>query len=399
MSTPVIATRESLPIRGAGLIALLTALAALGQFASSVYLPSMPAMQTGLDATRGAVQATMTAYLAAFAIMQIVYGPLADRFGRRPIMVLGGVLFVAGSALCMAAQSIEAVIVGRMVQAMGACAGVVASRAVTRDLFEGPELSKVMAAIAMAFSAVPALAPVIGGALQEAAGWRASFAASALFGGIVLLAVLVWLRETNRSERQALNFGSIWGGYKIVASHKQFRAYAFTTAATMGGLFAFLTGAPAIAIQEAGLSPMEFGLYPALSIPGFIISGTLVRKLVAKTGDAPLMRIGAGLAALGCLAMLAVAWTDNVTALTMLACMLVFVCGMGFVFSLGHAGALRHFPERAGVASGLMGVLQLGSAAVFSGLVAAAAVWGAMGFATGMAIAGVAAFLFSRGCR
>ena len=105
------------------------------------------------------------------------------------------------------------------------------------------------------------------------------------------------------------------------------------------------------------------------------------------------------MAAIGCLAMLAVAVAGQTTALTMLVCMLVFVCGMGFVFSLGHAGALRHFPERAGVASGLMGVLQLGSAAVFSGLVAAAAAWGAMGFAAGMAVAGVVAFAFSRGCR
>ncbi|MCA8927582.1 MAG: multidrug effflux MFS transporter [Alphaproteobacteria bacterium] len=393
------ATRETLPLRGAGLIALLTALAALGQFASSVYLPSMPAMQTGLDASRGAVQATMTAYLAAFAIFQIVYGPLADRFGRRPIMLLGGVLFVVGSLLCMTAQSIGFVIVGRMVQAMGACAGVVASRAVTRDLFEGPELSKVMAAIAMAFSAVPAVAPVIGGALQELIGWRASFAAATGFGVVVLLAVTVWLRETNRSTKVRLSFGTIWSGYRTVAGNPQFRAYALTTAATMGGLFAFLTGAPAVAIQEAGLSPMEFGLYPALSIPGFIISGTLVRKLVAKTGDAYLMKVGAAVAALGCLAMLAIAAGGLVTAWSMMVCMMIFVCGMGFVFSLGHAGALRHFPERAGVASGLMGVLQLGSAAVFSGVVAAVASWGALGFAAGMAVAGVAAFVFSRGCR
>ena len=215
----------------------------------------------------------------------------------------------------------------------------------------------------------------------------------------MLLAVTVWLQETNRSVQARLSFASIWDGYKIVGCHKQFRAYAFTTAATMGGLFAFLTGSPAVAIDDAGLSPLEFGLYPALSIPAFIVTGIIVRKLVAKTGDAPLMRAGAALAALGGLAMLAVAWSGQVTALSILVCITIFVAGMGFVFSLGHAGALRHFRERAGVASGLMGVLQLGSAALFSGVVAAFASWGATGFALGMAIAGVAAFLFSRGCR
>ena len=393
------ATRETLPIRGAGLIALLTALAALGQFASSVYLPSMPAMEVGLGASRGEVQATMTAYLAAFAIMQIVYGPLADRFGRRPIMLVGGVLFVAGSLLCMAASTVEVVVVGRIVQAMGACAGVVASRATTRDLFDGPDLSKVMAAIAMAFSAVPAIAPIIGGALQEGIGWRASFAASAIFGGIVLMAVIVWLRETNRSARASLDFGSVWAGYKVVGGHRQFRAYALTTAATMGGLFAFLTGSPSVAIDEAGLTPLQFGLYPSLSIPAFIVTGTIVRKLVSKTGDAPLMRVGGMLAAVGSLAMLGVALSGHVSAISILICLTFFVAGMGFVFSLGHAGALRHFPERAGVASGLMGVLQLGSAAVFSGLVAAFAGFGATGFALAMAVAGVSALIFSRGCR
>jgi len=393
------ATRETLPIRGAGLIALLTALAALGQFASSVYLPSMPAMEVGLGASRGEVQATMTAYLAAFAVMQVVYGPLADRYGRRPIMLFGGTLFVVGSLLCMVANSVEFVIVGRIVQAMGACAGVVASRATTRDLYEGPDLSKVMAAIAMAFSAVPAIAPIIGGALQETVGWRASFAASAIFGGIVLLAVIVWLRETNRSPQTKLDFASVWAGYKIVGGNKQFRAYAFTTAATMGGLFAFLTGSPSVAIDEAGLTPLEFGLYPSLSIPAFIVTGTIVRKMVAKTGDAPLMRVGGLLAAVGCVAMLGVAWTDNISAVSILICLSIFVAGMGFVFSLGHAGALRHVPERAGVASGLMGVLQLGAAAVFSGLVAAFASFGATGFALAMAVAGVSALVFSRGCR
>jgi len=395
----VTATVETLPIKGAGLIALLTALGALGQFASSVYLPSMPAMEDALGASAASVQLTMTAYLAAFAVMQVVYGPLADRFGRRPVMLGGCALFVAGSLLCMAASAIEFVILGRIVQAMGACAGAVASRAVTRDLFEGPQLSRVMAAIAMAFAAMPALAPLIGGALQELSGWRSTFAAAALFGGVVLLFVASRLRETNRSSMHTLDFGSVWTGYKAVASSREFRSYALTVSAVMGTLFAFLTGSPAVAIGDLGLSPLEFGIYPALSIPAFLITGGIVRKVVERTGDAPLMRLGAWLSFTGTVAMLLLPMLGHWSALGILLCMCVFVAGMGFVFSLGHAGALRHFRERAGVAAALMGVMQLGSAAVFSGLVAAFAPFGSMAFPIAMVIGGVGAVAFSRGCR
>lgn len=401
MSPVANATRDTLPIRGAWLIALLTALAALGQFASSAYLPSMPAMQAGLGASAGAVQLTMTAYLAAFALVQLVFGPVSDRYGRRPVMLAGGLLFILGSGLCMVAPSIETVILGRAIQGIGACAGVVASRAVTRDLFDGAELTRVSAAIAMAFSLVPAIAPLIGGGLQMLAGWHGNFAAAGLFGIAVFIPVVLYLRETNRSQVDRLRPATIWAGYRAVAAHPQFRAYAFTTSAVMGGLFAFLTGAPSMLVGDGPgqVSPIEFGIYPALSIPGFIVSGIIVRKTVVKAGDAPLMRRGALFAGLGGLMMLAAALLGQAGVWTLLVSMMVFVVGMGFVFSVGHAGALRHFKERAGTASALMGVLQLGSAAVFSGLAAAMADWGALGFGVGMAVAGLAAVVFSRGCR
>ena len=395
------AGKAELPIRGGWLIALLTALAALGQFASSAYLPSMPAMEAGLGASASAVQLTMTVYLAAFAAVQLFFGPLADRFGRRPVMLAGGVLFILGSLLCMAAESIETVILGRAIQGVGACAGVVASRAVTRDLFEGPELTRVTAAIAMAFSLVPAIAPLIGGGLQMLAGWHGNFAAAALFGIAVFVPVMLYLRETNRSKLERLRPGAILAGYREVAAHPQFRAYALTTSAVMGGLFAFLTGAPSVLVGEGPgkISPIEFGIYPALSIPGFILAGMIVRKTVATSGDAPLMKRGALFACLGGVMMLGAAVLGMAGVWGVLISMMVFVVGMGFVFSVGHAGALRHFKERAGTASALMGVMQLGTAAVFSAIVAALAGLGVLSFAIAMTVAGIAAVYFSRGCR
>lgn len=397
----VSAKAVELPIKGGWLIALLTAIAALGQFASSAYLPSMPAMQEGLGASTSAVQLTMTAYLAAFALVQLVFGPLSDRFGRRPVMLTGGVLFIAGSLICMLAGSIEAVIAGRAVQAIGACAGAVSSRAVVRDLFEGPELTRVMAAIAMAFSAVPAVAPVIGGLLQELAGWHGSFAASALFGVLVLVPVVLFLRETNGNKADRLDFASLRQSYGIVAGHPQFRAYALTTACIMAGLFAFLTGAPTAFVGEGPgkISPIEFGIYPALSIPGFIISGMIVRKSVKELGDSALIKRGALFSCLGGILMVLFVAIDVGGIWEALIPMLMFVVGMGFVFSVGHAGALRHFPERAGAASALMGVTQLGLAAAASALVAALAYLGPMSFALVMLAVTAAAVVFSRGCR
>ena len=393
--------KPSLPIKGGWLIALLTLTAALGQFASSAYLPSLPAIEAGMSTTAGAVQLTMTAYLAAFAVMQLVFGPLADRYGRRPVMISGMLLFMGGSLLCVVAGSIEVIILGRAVQAVGACAGVVASRAITRDLFDGPQLTKVMAAIAMAFSIVPAVAPVIGGLLQESVGWEGSFVASAILGLIVLVPVLLYLSETNQSRMDRINPSAIWAGYREVGGNPQFRAYALTTSAVMGALFAFLTGAPTALIGDGPgqVSPLEFGIYPALTIPGFMVAGMMVRKSVNKTGDAPLMKRGALIAAAGGLLMVGFSVAEFGGVGEILYPMIVFVVGMGFVFSVGHAGALRHFKERAGVASALMGVLQLGTAAVFSAIAAGLAHMGSLSFAIAMAVAGVAAVVFSRGCR
>lgn len=151
-------------------IVLLTAISTLGSFATSVYLPSMPAIGAAMSASPAMVQVTLTVFLIVFASGQILFGPLSDRFGRRPIMLAGFAIYVAASLACALAAGFGLLVLARAAQALGACAGMVVSRAMVRDAFDGPDMTKVLSAIAVAAAAVPAAAPLIGGGLEALLG-------------------------------------------------------------------------------------------------------------------------------------------------------------------------------------------------------------------------------------
>jgi DHA1 family bicyclomycin/chloramphenicol resistance-like MFS transporter len=150
-----------------GTIALLTALAALGQFASNVYAPSLPSVASDLQTSAAGVQLTLAVFLAAFAAAQLVYGPLSDRWGRRPIVLAGLAVFLVGTLACAVATDLAGLLGARVVQATGAAAGVVVSRAATRDAFDGPELTRALATVTIAFAAVPGLTPLLGGVIEQ----------------------------------------------------------------------------------------------------------------------------------------------------------------------------------------------------------------------------------------
>ena len=178
-------------------IALVSALIAIGQVATSIYLPSMPAMTEALHTDGATMQLTLTAYLLGFALSQLVYGPLSDRYGRRPALFAGLVLYVAASAACALAGTIDELIVARLFQAMGACAGPVVGRAVVRDLYDGERAAKALGYVGFVLAVSPAFAPVLGAHLHGWFGWRANFIFVALFGAVI--GVLMWrkLGETH----------------------------------------------------------------------------------------------------------------------------------------------------------------------------------------------------------
>lgn len=370
----------------AGTVAMLAAMAAVGQFANSIYLPSFPAMQAALGASGAEVRLTLTAYLVTFGVGQLLHGPLADRFGRRTVLFWGLVLFVLASAACALAPTVEALIAARVAQALGACAGMVVSRAVVRDAFEGAEMSRVMAAITMSFAAVPAVAPFLGGASQDLLGWRASFVIAAVAG--LAIHAIAWRRlpETNRMPLPSLDLRAAFARYGPVLRARAFQGHAAVSAAGLGGIFAFHAGAPDLFIGHIGISATEFGVYPPLTVTGFFLGGWAVRRLLPRWGERRLMLGGGATLAAGGALMVAMAAGGWIAVAPLIAATWVYAVGMGIVLPMSIAGAVRDFPERAGTASAALGFCQMMAGALATVLVSAFALLGPAAFPAAMLV-------------
>jgi DHA1 family bicyclomycin/chloramphenicol resistance-like MFS transporter len=353
------------------LVILLTVLSALGQFATSVYTPSFPAIGAEFGVPPAAVQLTLTVALGSFAVGQLAYGPLTDRFGRRSVLLPAILVYIAGSLLCVVAPSLDVLIAGRILQAVGACAGVVVSRAVVRDLYDGAEMVRVFAVLALAFSVVPAAAPFIGGYVQEWFGWRASFVVTVAFGVFVLISALWRLPETIQTRLPRLQTVHFFHAYWGVLTTPSFIRYCATTSLIMAALFGFLAGAPQAIIGELGIAPSTYGLFPSLTVCGFVIGSTLARRQAGRWSDSAMVRMGTLVALAGSVLLLAFALMGLRNVWAVIGPMLVFVTGMGLVLPVATSAAMQAFRHKAGTAAALMGFLQMGGGAVGTLAVAA----------------------------
>lgn len=347
-----------------GSIALLTAMSALGQFATTVYLPSMPAMTAALDVSSAAMQQTLTAFLLVFGLGQLFVGPLSDRVGRRKVLFAGLAVFLAGTGLCAMAPEITTLIAGRALQALGACATVVTARAAIRDSFEGAEMARVMGFISIVFGIVPGFAPLIGGVLQELLGWTAAFWAMAAFAGGVWFAAWRWLPETGSGARQSLGLVSVFGGYGAMLGSWRFMGNALLSASIFGALFSFLAGSPGLYIEHLGVSPAEYGIYPPMTVLGSMLGGALTGRLAGRWSAAGLTMFGLAFAVCGAGLMLALSLFGGMTPATVTATVFVFVVSLGICMPTTMSAAMADFGDRAGAAAALLGFFQMsGSAA------------------------------------
>ena len=352
----------------APLIALLTALAAIGMLSTNIYLPAMPVIGEALRTDADTVRLTLTVYLAVFALCQLVAGPLSDRYGRRPVLMAGLMLFFAATLVCATAQTVEMLILGRALQAIGACVASVIGRAMARDLFEGAHLSKALGLIMTGVAVAPGFGPLLGGLLQQGFDWRAPFYAVALFGLAILLLVLRLLGETRPAPLATPRLRAAFAAYAALLASPLFQAPALATTAALGALFAFFAGAPALFIAQYGQSPTEFGLTSSFTVFAVFAGGFSAPKLMRRLGARKAMRLGFGVLALG--GALLLAQTALLPGLWLaIAALLVFLFGIGVVNPLTVAAALQPFPQQAGTASALIGALQMAGATVGAMLV------------------------------
>jgi MFS transporter, DHA1 family, multidrug resistance protein len=344
-------------------IAVLAALAATGTLATNILLPSLPAMAASLKVSSAAVTSAITVFLAVFALGQLAVGPISDRYGRRWPVLTGFLVFLAGSIWCGLANDLAGLLVGRVIQAAGACATSVLSRAIARDLFSGTALARAMALIMIAMAAAPGFSPLLGGALEHWFGWRSEFAFVVVFAGVGALAYELVFGETHRTTRTPLNPRAIAKTYIGLIGDRRFLVPAATVSLIMGGLFAVFSAAPRILIEGLHFTPIELGLFFAGTVLVVFAAGMLATKLAPRFGLDRSIQGGLLAAACGSLAILLVSLFTP-TFLPFLASMCAFLLGMGIVNPLGSAQALSPFGEKAGAASALLGFWQMMSAAI-----------------------------------
>jgi DHA1 family bicyclomycin/chloramphenicol resistance-like MFS transporter len=353
----------------AGQIAVLAALASVGTLATNILLPSLPQMAVALQVTTPAVTASITIFLVVFALGQLVVGPISDRYGRRFPVLAGFAVFIAGSIWCGLATDLPSLLIGRAIQAAGACSTSVLSRAIARDLFSGAALARVLTMVMIAQAAAPGFSPLLGGALDHFFGWRSEFVFVGAFALVSAIAFAATLGETHNATRIPLNPIAIGTTYGKLSTNRHFLIPAATVSLIMGGLFSMFSAAPRILIEGYGFTPIALGLFFAGTVMVVFGSGMLAARLAPRFGLERAIRYGLLIAFIGGLAILVTAYVHaNVATFITATC--VFLLGMGVVNPLGTAQTLSPFGTHAGAASALLGFWQMTGAAIGVFLVA-----------------------------
>jgi len=373
---------------------LLTLSVGMGPMATDFYLPALPTIGSSLAADVATVQLTLSVFLGGFAVAQLLYGPLSDRFGRRPALLTGFGLFTLASVGCTLADSIEMLIAARFLQALGACAGPVLGRTVVRDVYGREGAARMLAYIGAAMALAPLIGPIAGGYLTVWFGWQANFVVLTLYGAAAFLGVLLALAETNPHIGESTSPAQMLRNYFGFLRHRRYVGYVLCFTATYSGLFAFISGSSFVFIEVLGLPPNLYGMCFAAAVTGYIAGAVVSGRIVRRVGLERMVPLGAAVCAAGGLAMAGIVLAGVETVWSVLAPMMVYMVGVGFVLPNAMAGALGPFPTKAGAASALLGFTQMGLAALVGVAVGAAFDGTARPMAITIALTGVAAVVF-----
>lgn len=335
-------------------------LTALGPLAIDMYLPAFPAIVDSLGTTQGQVERTLASYLFGLAGAQLVYGPLADRYGRKKPLIMGLIIFIVASAACAFTQDIEHLTFWRVAQAFGGAAGIVIPRAVIRDNFDTRDASKALSVLMLVMGVTPILAPILGGQVLAFGSWRGIFAIMAVCAGVLLVGVVATMRETlNPQKVIPLGARIIGRNYLAMLRHKRFMCYTLAGGFGSAGMFAYIAGSPRVFIDLYGVDPRYFGVLFGINAASLIIASQVSARLLNRHSPEAVLRRAqmtlAGMTLVG----LALTLSGLLNLPLLMLCLAGFMASQGFVNPNSAALALREQGNRLGVASALMGTLQM----------------------------------------
>jgi DHA1 family bicyclomycin/chloramphenicol resistance-like MFS transporter len=361
-----------------------------------MYLPSLPALARALQADAAAVQMTLAAFFVGMALGQTLYGPLADRFGRKRPLYAGIALYVLASVACALASDIRTLIAARFVQALGACSGMVIARAVVRDLFAAQDAARMFSVLMLVMGVAPILAPLAGGQLLLHFGWASIFWALGGFGLLCLAVSLLWLPETHRGVRSALSIGGVLRAYGRLLADRGFLRYALSGALASAALFAYIAGSPFVFIDLYGLPAQHYGWLFGSNALGLIAASQINRRLLRERSAAHVLHAASAANLAFALLLVACAVSGVGSLMGIVVPLFGFVASLGFVFPNATALAMAPQGANAGTAAALLGILQFGLATVSSVLVSAAQNGSAVPMAAAILACAAASFVALR---
>lgn len=377
-----------------GIILLLAFLAAIGPLAIDTYLPSLPAIAADFGSNSGAAQQSVTAFFIGIAAGQLVAGPLSDRFGRRPVLLIGFGLFFITCIACALAPNIETLIFARLLQGLSAAVSPSAGRAMVRDIWEGNEAARAMSYITMAMVVAPLLAPMIGGVIMTYWGWRFIFWFLLAFSALALALVLIRLPETNGPEKRGnVRLPDYFRAYGKVLSQQQSWAYLLCGGFSLATMFAYITGSPFVYIEFFGVKEAYFGFFFALNVVGLFLGNFINARLVDRFGYINMLMAGVTTALIGAIMLLFTSYFAIGGIVAVVVGLFIAVAPASMVGSNSTVGLMNNFPRNAGAAMGVFGVAQFGLGALASFLVGALYTGTPMAMALGMAITALFSFL------
>ena len=355
--------RQTTPPRRPPLFIIIAAVAS-GPLAIHILVPSLPGLQRVFDTDYATVQLTLTLYFFAFAGAQLIYGPLSDRFGRRPVLLAGQALYVVGGVICLSASTIEVLIAGRIVQGIGGCAGFVLARAIVRDLYEREKAASMLAYVTMAMVVVPMMSPGIGGYLDVWFGWWANFVLVVAYGAVVKVAAIFVLHETNMTRQPLRGIANLTQSYGRLLRLRVFRGYAFQVGFSTGAFFTFVGGASYVMVEVMGRPASEYGLYFMIVAAMYMVGNFGAGRLSIGVGIDRMIVIGTSVSLVATAVLFVLSLSVGLTPLSLFGWTGVMVMGSGLSQANGLAGAVSVDPTRAGAASGISGFLQMMMGAV-----------------------------------